>query len=100
MYCGSIGYDNDHIRIPSERNWLREAAESGRYRFDWTPGETVPLLNRLTQVEAFEQFLQTTFSTKYRFSIEGLYTMVPLLDEIIRLSGTSSMNTIAIAMAH
>jgi 2-oxoglutarate dehydrogenase E1 component len=100
VYCGSIGYDNDHIRIPEERNWLREAAESGRYRFSWTAGDTVPMLNRLSQVEAFEQFLQNTFSTKYRFSIEGLDTMVPLLDEVIRLCGTGQMNTVAIAMAH
>ena len=100
VYCAGIGYDNDHVRIPDERNWLREAAESGRYRYNWSPGDTLPMLNRLSQVEAFEQFLQNTFSTKYRFSIEGLDTMVPLLDEIIRLSGTGSMNTIAIAMAH
>lgn len=100
VYCGRIGFDNDHMRIPSERNWLREAAESGRYRFTWEQGDSVPLLSRLNQVEAFEQFLQNTFTTKYRFSIEGLDTMVPLLDEIIRLSGTSAMKTIAIAMAH
>lgn len=100
VYCGSIGYDNDHVRLPNERNWLREAAESGRYRFSWSQAESVPMLSRLTQVEAFEQFLQNTFSTKYRFSIEGLDSMVPLLDEIIRLSGNSSMSTIAIAMAH
>ncbi|GIK28737.1 MAG: 2-oxoglutarate dehydrogenase E1 component [Chloroflexota bacterium] len=100
VYCGSIGFDNDHIRIPEERNWLREAAESGRYRFNWSQSLTVPMLNRLTQVEAFEQFLQNTFPTKYRFSIEGLDTMVPLLDEIVRLTATSVTTTIAIAMAH
>jgi 2-oxoglutarate dehydrogenase E1 component len=100
VYSGSIGYDNDHVRIPEERNWLREAAESGRYRFGMAGGESVALLDRLSQVEAFEQFLQTSFPTKYRFSIEGLDTMVPFLDEIIHQSGSSSMSTIAIAMAH
>ncbi|MCU0465454.1 MAG: 2-oxoglutarate dehydrogenase E1 component [Anaerolineae bacterium] len=101
VYCGSIGFDNDHIRIPEERNWLREAAESRRYRYEWSSGDTsVKLLDRLAQVEAFEQFLQNTFPTKYRFSVEGLDTMIPMLDEIIRLSGSTGMNTIAIAMAH
>ncbi len=42
VYCGGIGYDNDHIRIPGERNWLREAAESGRYRFSWSQAEHSP----------------------------------------------------------
>jgi len=32
IYSSSIGFDNDHIRIPEERFWLREAAESRRYR--------------------------------------------------------------------
>ncbi len=100
VYCGTIGFDNDHIRIPDERNWLREAAESGRYRYDWSEESSVNILDRLAQIEAFEQFLQNTFPTKYRFSVEGLDTMIPMLDEIIRLSGGTSMNTIAIAMAH
>jgi len=100
VYCGTIGFDNDHIRIPEERNWLREAAESGRYRYDWSADSSISVLDRLAQVEAFEQFLQNTFPTKYRFSVEGLDTMIPMLDEIIRLSGSTGMSTIAIAMAH
>lgn len=100
VYCGSIGFDNDHIRIPEERSWLREAAESGRYKFEWAEDRAVGILDRLAQVEAFEQFLQNTFPTKYRFSVEGLDTMIPLLDEIIQLSGSTGMSTIAIAMAH
>lgn len=100
VYCGSIGYDLDHIRIHEERQWLREAAESRRYSFYIEQDDPKALLERLTQVEAFESFLQKTFSTKYRFSIEGLDTMVPLLDEIIHLAADSQMSTIAIAMAH
>jgi 2-oxoglutarate dehydrogenase E1 component len=100
VYCGSIGFDNDHIRIPDERNWLREAAESGRYRYQWSDDSSVKLLDKLAQVEAFEQFLQNTFPTKYRFSVEGLDMMIPMIDEIIALSGSTGMSTIAIAMAH
>jgi 2-oxoglutarate dehydrogenase E1 component len=100
VYCSSIGFDFDHIRIHEERQWLREAAESGRYRFTLDNDDPKTLLERLTQVEAFENFLQKTFPTKYRFSIEGLDTMVPILDEIIDLAADSNMSTIAIAMAH
>lgn len=100
VYCATIGYDNDHIRVAEERAWLREAAESRRYRFQGKPEEAHRLLGRLTQVEAFEQFLQKTFPTKYRFSVEGLDTMVPILDEIIQRSSNTGMSVIAIAMAH
>lgn len=100
IYASSTGYDNDHIRIPEERTWLREAIESRRYRFGGGNGAAEALLERLTQIETFELFLQRSFPTKYRFSIEGLDMMVPLLDEIVRLSGDTGMSTIAIAMAH
>ena len=43
----------------------------------------VALLDRLTQVEAFERFLHRTFPGKTRFSIEGLDMLVPILDEVI-----------------
>jgi 2-oxoglutarate dehydrogenase E1 component len=100
VYSGSIGYDNEHIRIPEERQWLREAAESRRYRFTEDKQAAVALLQRLTQVEAFEHFLQRSFPTKYRFSIEGLDMMVPILDEVIELSAHTGMSNISIAMAH
>lgn len=100
VYCGAIGYDIDHIREPEERQWLREAAESSRYQFYIENDDPKALLERLTHVETFENFLQKTFSTKYRFSIEGLDTMVPILDEIVNLSADSAKSTLAIAMAH
>ncbi len=100
VYTASVGYDNDHIRLPDERNWLRDAAESGRYRYQGLPEQARALLERLTQVETFETFLQKTFPTKYRFSIEGLDAMVPMLDEVIRLASEGDTATIAIAMAH
>ncbi len=100
VYCSSIGFDNDHIHQSDERQWLREAAESRRYQFEQDPQIAVRLLDRLTQVEAFEHFLQRSFPTKYRFSIEGLDMMVPILDEIIANSVDVGMTNIAIAMAH
>ena len=30
IYCGPIGYNYGHIRIPEERDWLYQAAERGR----------------------------------------------------------------------
>ena len=67
VYSSSIGYDNDHIRIPEERNWLREAAESQRYKFD--PSQSVALLERLTQIEAFEHFLTENIPNQISLSL-------------------------------
>ncbi len=100
IYSTSIGYDYDHLRIPEEREWLRQAAESGRFRPPQTPINEVALLERLTQVESFEQFLHRTFPGKTRFSIEGLDVMVPMLDEIVRAAVHNDIHAMLIGMAH
>ncbi len=100
VYSGTIGYDNDHVRVPGEREWLREAAESRRFRVTEDEAFARHLLERLTQVEAFEHFLQDSFPTKYRFSVEGLDMIVPMLDELIDLSTESGMSNMMIGMAH
>ena len=69
--------------VPAEREWLRQAAEAGRFRAPADPINPGALLDRLSQVEAFERFLQRTFPGKTRFSIEGLDMLVPVLDEVI-----------------
>jgi 2-oxoglutarate dehydrogenase E1 component len=100
VYCGSIGYDIEHIHIPAEREWLRNAIESRRYRYEATPAQHLSLLERLTQVEQMEHFLQRTFPSKYRFSIEGLDMMVPMLDEVIEVAKAHDVRMLAIGMAH
>ena len=100
VYSSSIGYDNDHMRDPLQRAWLRDAAESRRFQFEGIQEDATALLDRLAQVEAFETFLQRTFPSKYRFSIEGLDMLIPMMDELVRLSSATHTETIAVAMAH
>lgn len=100
IYSQSIGWDNEHIHIPEERAWLREAIESRRFRYEGTSEESISLLKRLTQVEAMEHFLQRTFPTKYRFSVEGLDMMIPMLDEVVEYAKSTQSTLVGIGMAH
>ena len=100
IYSGRIGYDYLQIRDPEEREWLREATESGRYSVDNQPVDGEALLRRLTQVEVFEHFLQRSFVAKTRFSIEGVDTLVLLIDEVIGRATRSGTYNILIGMAH
>jgi 2-oxoglutarate dehydrogenase E1 component len=100
IYCGTTGYDVAHIFVPEERRWLREVIETERFRAPADPIDPMALLDRLTQVEAFERFLQRTFPGKTRFSIEGLDTLVPILDEAISEAAESGIRRAFIAMAH
>ena len=100
VYCSTIGYDLSHIFVPEERRWLRQAIESGRFRPPADPINPVKLLERLTQVEAFERFLHRSFPGKTRFSIEGLDMLVPILDEVIGEAAESGIGHTLIGMAH
>src|SRR5258708_2079087 len=100
VYSSAIGYDYDHIRAPEERTWLRHAAESGRFRPPAQPINALALLDDLTRVEAFEQFLHHLFPGKHRFSIEGLDMMVPIMREVIEAAAETGIYNILIGMAH
>jgi 2-oxoglutarate dehydrogenase E1 component len=100
VYCSTVGYDYSHVFVPEEREWLRQAAECGRFRAPADPIDPIALLDRLTQVEAFERFLHRTFPGKTRFSIEGNDMLVPILDEAIGEAAESGIRHILIGMAH
>jgi 2-oxoglutarate dehydrogenase E1 component len=100
IYCSTTGYDFAHIFHRDERNWLFDAAECGRFRAPADPIDPVAVLDRLTQVEAFERFLHRAFPGKTRFSIEGLDMLVPVLDEVIAEAAEAGLRRAFIGMAH
>jgi len=100
IYSSTIGYDYDHMRLPDERAWLREAAETRRFRPPNDPLDPSVLLRQLTKTEAFEHFLHRIFPGKTRFSVEGLDMMVPMLDIMLGESAEAGIYNILIGMAH
>ena len=100
IYSSQVGHDYLQNRNADERDWLREAAESGRFSAAHEPIDPLALLDRLTQVEVFEQFLQRSFTAKTRFSIEGLDMMLPVLDELAGSAARAGIQNILIGMAH
>src|SRR5436190_452287 len=85
-YSGTSAYEIEHISDHEQRIWLREAIESGRYRRELTAGEQKRLLMRLSEVEGLERYLRRVFLGQKQFSVEGLDTMIPMLDEAIDLA--------------
>jgi len=100
IYATTVGYDYDHLRHAEERDWLREAAETRRFRPPNQPCNNEALLRRLTAVETFELFLHRIFPGKTRFSIEGLDMMVPMIDELIGGGAEAGIYTVLLGMAH
>ena len=99
-YSGTMAYEIEHISDHEERVWLRHAIESGRYRMKLTDDEKKRLLARLTEVDGMEQYLRRAFLGQKSFSIEGLDTMIPMLDETIELAAEAGAHEVVIGMAH
>ncbi len=100
VYMGTIAYEIEHISDHAERVWLRQAIETGRFRMPLPPEERRRLLERLSQVEAFESFLRRAFLGQKQFSIEGLDALVPMLDEAVELAVEGGAHEVVIGIAH
>jgi 2-oxoglutarate dehydrogenase E1 component len=99
-YCGTMAYEIEHIATHEERVWLREKIESGAYRQPMGTAEQLRLLKRLTEVQALEQFLHKAYLGHKRFSIEGVDTLVPMLDLTIERAAESGARDVVVGMAH
>ena len=99
-YAGTMAYEIEHISDHEERVWLRQAVESSRYRQPLPADEKRRLLERMTEVEVFERYLQRAFLGQKQFSIEGLDALVPLLDEAVELAAETGTHRVVLGMAH
>jgi len=100
VYCGTIAYEIEHLSDHAERVWLRQAIESGRYRQPLSAEERVQLLDRVSRAEGFEQYLRRAFLGQKQFSLEGLDSMVPMLDEAIEIAAAAGAHDVVVGMAH
>jgi 2-oxoglutarate dehydrogenase E1 component len=99
-YTSSIGYEYEHLEDPTHREWLREQIETGAHRQPLSADEKKRLLERLTEVEALEQFIHRAYLGAKRFSIEGTDMMVPMLDLAVERAAAAGAREVAIGMAH
>src|SRR3954471_8713929 len=99
-YCGTIAYEIEHISSHRQRVWLREKIESGEFRKPLTTDEQRALLQRLVEVDALERFMHKAYLGQKQFSIEGLDTTLPMLDEMIQLAAAHGAREVVVGMAH
>ncbi len=100
VYTSKLAFEHAHVHELEEKNWLREKIESGSLQQGLSKEKKLSLLKRLSEAEGFEKFVHRTFVGQKRFSIEGLESMIPLLDEMIQYSVKEGARTVNIGMAH
>ena len=99
-YCGTIGYEFEHLEDPDVVRWLWDRVESGTHLRMPEDGDRVRLLQRLTEVESLEQFLHRAYVGQKRFSIEGTDMMIPMLDLALEEAAAVGGKRIVLGMSH
>lgn len=97
-YCRSVAVEYMYISNPGERKWIQEHVEVGFMK----PAreEQLHVLQKLSDAEAFETFLQTKFVGQKRFSLEGGESVIPILDAVISAAAEKNMDEVCIGMPH
>jgi 2-oxoglutarate dehydrogenase E1 component len=99
-YCGPIGYEYMHISNPEERVWLRRRIEEDENEIKFTKNGKEAILNKLIQAEGFEKFLATKYVGTKRFGLDGAESLIPALEQIIKIGGQSQIKEVKIGMSH
>ena len=99
-YCGSIGFQFEHLEDPEKVSWLWKEVESGKHSAPMPDEEKIAVLRRLSEVEGLEQFLHRTYLGQKRFSLEGNDMLVPMLDLAITEAARHGGRRVVLGMAH
>ena len=99
-YCGKIGVEFMHIQEPEEKAWIQERIEGIRNRTDFTDLGRRTILERLTQAEIFEQYLDRKYTGTKRFGLDGGESMVPLMEQIFKRGAQLGVDEVIIGMPH
>lgn len=99
LYTGPLAYEYMHINDTEERQWLKETIET-QSEIALTDDEKKNLFTTLAKAEGFEKYLHKNFVGAKRFSIEGLDTLVPMLEHLLELMSDEGIPNLQIGMAH
>ncbi|CAA7611768.1 2-oxoglutarate decarboxylase, thiamin-requiring [Candidatus Terasakiella magnetica] len=99
-YCSNIGVEFMHIQDPDQKAWIQKRIESIQNRTDFTPKGKQAILERLTEAEGFERFLQMKYTGTKRFGLEGGETVIPALEQILKRGSQLGLDEVVMGMAH
>src|SRR5215813_3829798 len=95
IYSGTVGADFMHLLQPERREWIAARMEGAAPETD-----RHMILSRLVRADLFEQVLQSRYLGTKRFSLEGVTSLIPLLDAILDAAGEHGAAQSLMAMSH
>uniref|UniRef100_A0A7V4XS80 oxoglutarate dehydrogenase (succinyl-transferring) n=1 Tax=Acidobacterium capsulatum TaxID=33075 RepID=A0A7V4XS80_9BACT len=97
-YCGTVGVEFMHIPSAERRRWLQQ-------RLEREPEKTAPevqqrILDDLTRADIFEQVIQSRYLGTKRFSLEGVTSLIPFLEELLHRAAELGATRSVMGMSH
>ena len=99
-YCGTMGVEYMHIQDPDQKAWIQKRIEASANHPSFTDRGKRAILERLTQAEGFERFLQLKYTGTKRFGLEGGETMIPAIEQILKRGSQLGIREVVLGMAH
>lgn len=100
MYCGTTGFEYSYITDVAEFEWIKQYVEHKYLDLKHSTREKKRLLEKLTESDGLERYLNTKFVGQKRFSLEGGDSLIPALDRFISNASKLGTKEVYIGMAH
>ena len=99
-YCSKVGVEFMHMEDPEEKSWVQERIEGKEKEISFTPEGKKAMLNRVLEAEGFEKYLHTKYVGTKRFGLDGCESLIPAMEQIIKLGGSLGAKEVKIGMPH
>ena len=88
------------FQIQQKENGLEIGLRNLKDNLNFTKNGKDAILNKLIQAEGFEKFLHTKYVGTKRFGLDGGESLIPALEQIIKIRGQSKVKEVKIGMSH
>ena len=99
-YCAKIGIEFMHMSDPEEKSWIQERIEGKGKEANFTLEGKKAIFKKLVEAEGFESYCHTKFVGTKRFGLDGCESLIPALEQIIKVGGNLGVKEIKIGMPH
>ena len=99
-YCGTIGIEFTHVQDSAQKSWIQRRIESIHNQTEFSERGKLAILERLTEAEGLEKFLQVKFTGTKRFGLDGAETLIPALEQILKRGSQLGLKEVVIGMPH
>jgi len=100
VYTDTIGAQYMFITETSQKRWIQKRLEGEVFKPRLSNDEKREVLTQLVAAEGLEHYLGNKYVGQKRFSLEGGDSLIPLLDEAMRVASEAGVEDLMMGMAH